>query len=96
VYDQGVIAALIIGAFTAWYLGLRAGIFAAVISAALLVLAMFVPPTALGIYIVLGAYVVGLWLFGSKIPGLTRKPDQGPTWKVQVGKWAGRARALWK
>jgi hypothetical protein len=96
VYDPGVIPALIIGAFTAWYLGLRAGIFAAVVSAALMVLAMFVPPTALGIYIVLGAYVIALWLFGSRLPALTRTPDQGPTWKAQVGKWAVRARALWK
>ena len=94
-----MVAALIIGAVTAWYLGVRAGIFAAVISAALLVLALFVPPTALGIYIVLGAYVVGLYLFGSKIPGLANaKKSNGAIggWKGEAAKWYGRAKGLWK
>jgi hypothetical protein len=93
-----VVAALIIGAVTAWYLGVRAGVFAAVISAALLVLALFVPPTALGIYIVLGAYVVGLYLFGSKIPGMAnaKKGAAIGGWKGEAAKWYGRARSLWK
>lgn len=95
-----MLAAIIIGAITAWYLGVRVGVFAAAVSAALLVLAMFVPPTALGIYIVLGAYVVGLWLFGSKLPGLANK--QGGIgsslggWKGEAAKWYGRAKGLWK
>jgi hypothetical protein len=97
-----VVAALIIGAVTAWYLGVRAGIFAAIISAALLVLALFVPPTALGIYIVLGAYCVGLYLFGTKLPGIggrgvkDKKPGLGGNWKGEAAKWYGRAKGLWK
>ena len=92
-----MVAALIIGAITAWYLGVRAGIFAAAVSAGLLVLALFVPPTALGIYIVLGAYVVGLWLFGTKIPGLAgKKQGMMAGWKGEAAKWYGKARALWK
>jgi hypothetical protein len=94
-----VVAALIIGAVTAWYLGVRAGVFAAIISAALLVLALFVPPTALGIYIVLGAYCVGLYLFGTKLPGLKglkNKKDLGLGWKGEAAKWYGRAKGLWK
>jgi hypothetical protein len=94
-----VVAALIIGAVTAWYLGVRAGIVAAAISAALLFLALFVPPTALGIYIVLGAYVVGLWLFGTKLPGLTGQKKTGGLaagMKGEAVKWYGRAKALWK
>jgi hypothetical protein len=93
-----VVAALIIGAVTAWYLGVRAGIFAAIISAALLVLALFVPPTALGIYIVLGAYVVGLYLFGSKLPGLANKDKKASAfgWKGEAARWYGKARSLWK
>lgn len=95
-----MVAALIIGAVTAWYLGVRAGVFAAIISAALLVLALFVPPTALGIYIVLGAYCVGLYLFGTKLPGMggaARKKDLGQVgWKGEAAKWYGRAKGLWK
>jgi len=96
-----VVASLIIGAVTAWYLGVRAGVFAAIISAALLVLALFVPPTALGIYIVLGAYCVGLYLFGTKLPGLKglkNKKDGGlgMGWKGEAAKWYGRAKGLWK
>lgn len=94
-----MVAALIIGAVTAWYLGVRAGIFAAVISAALLVLALFVPPTALGIYIVLGAYCVGLYFFGTKLPGMANKKSGAGLasgWKGEATKWYGRARNLWK
>ena len=91
-----MVAALVIGGITAWYLGLRAGVIAAVLSAALLVLAMFVPPTSLGIYIVLGVYVVGLYLFGSKLPGLTGKKKSTTGWKTEVGKWALKAKGLWK
>jgi CHASE2 domain-containing sensor protein len=97
VYATWVIAALIIGGATAWYLGIRAGVIAAVMSAALLLVAMFVPPTSLGIYIVLGAYCVGLYFFGSKLPGLSQKksaPLGG--WKTQAGKWAIKAKSLWK
>jgi len=38
-----MLPALIVGALTAWYLGLRAGIIAAVVTAAALLIAMFVP-----------------------------------------------------
>ena len=93
-----MLAAVIIGAITAWYLGVRVGVFAAIVSAALLVLATFVPPTALGIYIVLGAYVVGLWVFGTKLPGLAGKQGGGIAsgWKGEAAKWYGRAKGLWK
>ena len=92
-----MVAAIVIGGVTAWYLGLRAGVIAAILSAALLLVAMFVPPTSLGIYIVLGVYCVGLYLFGTKLPGLGKKksaPLGG--WKTQAGKWAIKARSLWK
>jgi hypothetical protein len=91
-----VLAAVIIGAVTAWYLGIRAGIVAAVVSAALLVIALFVPPTAIGIYIVLGAYCVALYLFGTKLPGLAGKQQPGAGWKGEAAKWYGRARSLLK
>ncbi len=97
VYATTVVAALVIGGVTAWYLGLRAGVIAAVLSAALLLVAMFVPPTSLGIYIVLGVYVVGLYFFGSKLPGLgSKKANPLGGWKTQAGKWAIKAKSLWK
>lgn len=91
-----MIAALIIGAVTAWYLGVRAGIIAAALSAVLLVVALFVPPTAIGIYIVLGAYCLALYFFGSKLPGLAGTKQPGAGWKGEAVKWYGRAKSLWK
>src|SRR5262245_12765996 len=45
-----MLAALIVGALTAWYLGLRAGVIAAAVTFAALVLAMFVPGLSLAVY----------------------------------------------
>lgn len=101
-----MIAALIIGAFTAWHLGLRAGAIAAAVSFAALVASTFVPGISLTVYVVLGAWVAGLYFLGPRLgpklkpraqatrPGEAPRPAP-PDWRTEAGKWALRARALW-
>ena len=62
-----VIAALIIGAMTAYYLGIRNGLLAAGAATALFVVAAVVPEAALYAYAVVVAGIVGLVALG---PGL--------------------------
>jgi hypothetical protein len=98
-----VLAALIIGAFTAWHLGLRAGIAAAVVSAAALILAAFVPGATITVYVLLGAWVAVLYFLGPRLTGMrpTAKPNgvpgqpQRPDLRAEAAKWAMRARAAW-
>ena len=66
-----MIAALIVGALTAWFLGLRLGIIAAVATAVLLLVAMFVPGMSIGIYLLVAAYCAALYFFGKKLQVVT-------------------------
>ena len=51
-----MLPALIVGALTAWYLGLRTGIIAAIVTAVALLIAMFVPIP--GITLAIYAHVI--------------------------------------
>jgi hypothetical protein len=97
-----VIAALIIGAFTAWHLGLRAGAIAAAVSFAALLVAAFVPGATITVYLILGGWVAALYFLGPRLSGprttsAAGKPapsDQADL-RAELNKWAGRARRLW-
>jgi hypothetical protein len=97
-----VLAALIIGAFTAWHLGLRAGIVAAAVSAAALVLAAFVPGATITVYVLLGAWVAVLYFLGPRMTGMrptaspTKPGDARPDLRAEATKWAMRARSAWQ
>jgi cell division protein FtsW (lipid II flippase) len=67
-----LIAALLVGAITAWYWGLRKGLWAAVITEVLCLAATFLPRYALPIYVALSVAVIALVIIGSKRP---RPPD---------------------
>jgi hypothetical protein len=67
-----LIAALVVGAITAWYWGLRKGLWAAVVTGVLCLAALFVPRYAIPIYVALSAAVIALVVLGSKRP---RPPD---------------------
>lgn len=73
-----MLPALIVGALTAWYLGLRAGIIAAAVTAAALLVAMFVPipGITLAIYALIVAWSVAVYFLGAKI---TQRMT-GPGW----------------
>lgn len=71
-----MIPALIVGALTGWYLGLRAGIIAAAVTAAALLVAQFVPGLTLAIYALVIAWSAAVYFLGAKISARTK----GPGW----------------
>lgn len=62
-----MVPAVIVGALTAWYLGLRIGIVVAVVVAAALLLAAFVPGMSITVYALVLAWAAALYFFGPKI-----------------------------
>jgi EamA domain-containing membrane protein RarD len=68
-----VVAAIIVGALTAWYLGLRLGVIIAVVTAAALVVASIIPGMSLTVYALVLAWSAALYFFGPKISKATGK-----------------------
>ena len=68
-----IIAALLIGAITAYYFGLRVGGFAAVSAAGLFVLGIVMPSKLLWAYGLVGAFVLGVLIIGPRLPGQKQK-----------------------
>lgn len=62
-----MVAALIVGGLTAWYLGLRAGGVAAAATAVALLVAAFVPAAAVPVYALLLAWVAVLYFVGPRL-----------------------------
>ena len=62
-----MLPALIVGALTAWYLGLRLGIIVAVVTAVALLAAAFVPGLSITVYALVLAWAAALYFFGPKI-----------------------------
>ena len=62
-----MVPALIVGAMTAWYLGLRMGIVVAIAVAVALLLATFVPGMSITVYALVLAWAAALYVFGPKI-----------------------------
>jgi len=84
-----LVAALVVGAVTAYYLGLKAGGVAAVVAGALFLVAMVVPGVRWTIYLGVGAALVAICWIGPKLP--RRKDSQ-----IALG-WAKRlGKRLWK
>jgi hypothetical protein len=75
-----MLPALIVGALTAWYLGLRAGIAAAAITAVALLVAMVVPGMSLPVYALVIAWCAALYFLGAKLG----KAPARPSWLGQV------------
>ena len=62
-----MLPAVIVGALTAWYLGLRAGIIAAIATFGALIVASFVPGLNLAVYALVLAWSAALYFLGAKI-----------------------------
>ena len=62
-----MVPALIVGALTAWYLGMRAGILVAAATAIALLVATFIPGMSITIYALVLAWAAALYFFGPKI-----------------------------
>ena len=94
-----MLPALIVGGLTAWYLGLRAGIIAAAVTAAALLIATFVPipGVTLAIYALIIAWSAAVYFLGSKITERTAKRPGTPGWLDGVaGQATSWARKLMK
>lgn len=59
-----MIPAIIVGAFTAWYLGVRGGVIAAIASFAAIVVGSFVPGMTLPAYGLIAAWCAVMYFFG--------------------------------
>lgn len=62
-----MLAALVVGGLTAWYLGIQAGVIAAVATAGALLLAAFVPGLTVAVYALVIAWSAALYFLGPKI-----------------------------
>lgn len=64
-----MLPALVIGALTAWYLGLRAGAIAAAVTFVALLVAAFVPGLTITVYALVIAWAAALYFLGAKLSG---------------------------
>ena len=85
-----ILLALVVGGITAWYLGVRIGVAAAVVSAIALLVSMFVPGAALPVYVLLGLWLGGLWVVKTKLPGLINPQPAKKGWERELDRWKKR------
>jgi len=85
-----MVPALIVGALTAWYLGLRAGIIAGIVTAVALLVAQFVPVPglSLAIYALVIAWSAAVYFLGSKISARAKGPGWLSAVTGQATSWA--------
>lgn len=89
-----LILALVVFAVTAWFLGLRPGGIAAVVSFAALIAAQVVPGSALAIYGLHILWIAGLVWFGPRLSRWRKPQPSGLT--ADLGRWYRRGRAILK
>ena len=95
-----MLPALIVGALTAWYLGLKVGLIAAAISFVAIVVAGVVPGMTITVYALILGWCALLWFFGSKLTGKaapTKRTVAGSAMNGAmgtVGRWVGKARKM--
>lgn len=89
-----LLLALVVFAVTAWFLGLRPGGIAGVVSFAALIAAQAVPGVALAIYGVHVLWIAGLVWLGPKLARWRKPARAGLT--DDLGRWWRRGRAIWK
>jgi len=91
-YGLVMLPALIVGALTAWYLGMRAGIVAAAVTFGALMLGMFVPGVNLAVYALILAWSAALYFLGAKMSKQSSSPGLGTLFGGVTGA-AGQASA---
>ena len=70
-----MLAALVVGALTAWYLGLQAGVIAAIVTVAALIASAFIPGLTIAVYALVIAWCAALYFLGAKLSN--KKPGAG-------------------
>jgi hypothetical protein len=86
-----MLPALIVGALTAWYLGLRTGIVVAVLVFAAMLVAAFVPGMTITVYALVLAWSAALYFFGPKISKASGKTSMSSVFGspfAQASAWA--------
>ncbi|HEY4241695.1 MAG TPA: hypothetical protein VGM88_17860 [Kofleriaceae bacterium] len=84
-----MLTALVVGGWTAWYLGIRAGVIAAIATAVSLVAAAVVPGLTITIYALIFAWSAALYFFGAKLAGKKPGVELSPSslsWLKQLSK----------
>src|SRR5207248_715179 len=89
-----MLPAVIVGALTAWYLGLRLGIIVAIATAIALLLASFVPGMSITVYALVIAWAAALYFFGPKIAKASGKTSMLGGIGGAVGQASGWVRSL--
>lgn len=95
-----MIPALIVGALTAWYLGLRAGLIAAAVAFVAVVVAGVVPGMTITVYGLILGWCALMWFFGSKLTGKAAPTKSSVASSVAgsaagaVGRWVGKAKKM--
>src|SRR5690606_28878031 len=86
-----MLAALIVGALSAWYLGLRVGAVIAVVTFVALIAATFVPGLKLAVYVLVIGWSAALYFFGPKISKASGKSSMSSVFGSPFGQaklWA--------
>lgn len=91
-----MLPALIVGALTAWYLGLRIGAVVAVATAVALLVATFVPGMSITIYALVIAWCAALYFFGPKISKASGKSSMSSVFGSPLAQAKAWAAKLWK
>jgi hypothetical protein len=91
-----MLPALIVGALTAWYLGLRIGAVVAVATAAALLAAMFIPGMRLAVYALVVGWCAALYFFGPKLSKASGKTSMSSVFGSPLGQAKAWATKLWK
>jgi hypothetical protein len=89
-----MLPALIVGALTAWYLGLRVGAIVAVATAVALLVANFVPGMCITIYALVLAWCGALYFFGPKISKASGKSSMSSVFGSPLGQATAWAKKL--
>jgi len=91
-----MLAAIVVGALTAWYLGIQAGVIAAIVTVVALIASAFVPGLTIAVYALVLAWCAALYFLGAKMSA--KKPGPGiPTSMLggvanQVSGWLKKLR----
>ena len=90
-----MLPALIVGALTAWYLGVRIGAVVAVATAVALLLAAFIPGMSITIYALVIAWCAGLYFFGPKLSKASGKSSMSSVFGSPISQATAWAKKLW-
>ena len=88
-----MLAAIIVGALTAWYLGLRLGLLIGALTAAALIVALVVPGLSLTVYVLVLGWSALLYFFGPKISQATGQKGVVGGTVGRVGAGASQAKS---